>query len=76
MKAAPISNGELADQVRHCRLQTTHAQDKVKIWIEAKATGIEDTVVAALVQLGGVHKHGTPPRSHNARLLQIHLDAQ
>eukprot|EP00959_Pyramimonas_sp_CCMP1952_P435211 9113031-Pyramimonas_sp.AAC.1 len=61
-----LSKGVLADLVRHCRLQTTHSQDKFKIWTEAKATDIEDIVVQALVQIGRVHKHGTPPRSHNS----------
>ena len=56
-------NSQLADQARHCRLQTTHSQDKVKIWIEAKATGVEEIAAQSLAQLGGAHTRGTPPRS-------------
>jgi hypothetical protein len=60
--------------VKHCRLQTTFAGDKVKLFLAVSNTDLEQTVVNALVQLGGIHKHGTPPRSHNARLMQLHLD--
>eukprot|EP00959_Pyramimonas_sp_CCMP1952_P099744 2085640-Pyramimonas_sp.AAC.1 len=68
------TNSILADDIRHCRMQSTHNGEMTKIWIAADPPTLENTVANSLVQLGGVHKHSTPPRNHNARLVQLHLD--
>ncbi|CAK0882740.1 unnamed protein product, partial [Prorocentrum cordatum] len=69
------SNALLADKVHHCRMQTTHTGEFVKVWLKVDPPELENAVVAALVQLGGKHKHGIPPRSRGARVTQVHLDA-
>ncbi|CAK0889547.1 unnamed protein product, partial [Prorocentrum cordatum] len=69
------SDALLADKIHHCRMQTTHTGEFVKLWLKVDPPELENAVVAALVQLGGQHKHGAPPRSHGARVMQVHLDA-
>ena len=67
-------NATLADQVKHRRMQTTHTGELVKLWLKVEPQELEQVAVNSLVQLGGKHKHGVPPRSHNSRRLQVHLD--
>ena len=67
-------NSKLADTILHCRMQTTHSGEFVKVWIAVEPKQIEQVIVDSLVQLGGKHKHGVPPRSHGARVMQLHLD--
>ena len=71
-----MTNDVLASDVKYCRVACARDRATVKIFLEASQTGIQKEVVEAMVQLGAAVTKGTPPKSHQGRLLQMSsLDA-
>ncbi|CAK0794630.1 unnamed protein product, partial [Prorocentrum cordatum] len=48
-------NSKLADNILHCRMQTTHSGEFVKVRLAVEPKQIEQVLVDSLAQLGGKH---------------------
>ena len=71
---ASMTNEALNSHCTYCKISFTHDRSTMKIFLEASGSGIQVEVLAGLVQLGATIKRGTPPRSHQERLMQLALD--
>ncbi|CAK0875797.1 unnamed protein product [Prorocentrum cordatum] len=69
-----MTNEKMCDTVRHCRISYTHDRKTMKIHISAESSGVVPQLLDSLKQLGAEIKRGTPPRSHNERIMQLLLD--
>ncbi|CAK0892142.1 unnamed protein product, partial [Prorocentrum cordatum] len=69
-----MTNETLDSHCRFCKIGFTHDRATMKIFLEASGSGIQVEVLAGLVQIGASIKRGTPPRSHQERLMQLALD--
>ncbi|CAK0825075.1 unnamed protein product [Prorocentrum cordatum] len=69
-----LTNDTLASQVKYCRASYTHERSVMKIFLEASQTGIQPEVLSPLVPCGASIKKGTPPKSHQERLVQLAFD--
>eukprot|EP00959_Pyramimonas_sp_CCMP1952_P463101 9484335-Pyramimonas_sp.AAC.1 len=71
IKGGPtIANETLCMQVRHCRISFTRDRKLMKIHVEAHKTGVQLQLLDPFKQLGAKLMKGTPPLSHQGRLMQ------
>ena len=70
-----MTNDNLCDHIRHCRISCAQDRKVLKIHVEAKDTNIQPQLLDSLRQLGAEVKRGSPPKSRQERLMQILLDS-
>ena len=62
------------DHARFCRVNRTYQSEQARITLSVDRSGVQDSVVNALQQLGAARKYGRAPSTQLARELQQRLD--
>ena len=62
------------DHARFCRVDRTYQSEQARITLSVDRSGVRDSVVSALQQLGAARKYGRAPPTLLARELQQWLD--
>ena len=62
------------DHARFCRVDRTYQSEQARITLSVDRSGVRDSVVSALQQLGAARKYGRAPPTQLARELQQWLD--
>ena len=64
------------DHARFCRVDRTYQSEQARVTLSVDRSGVRDSVVSALQQLGAARKYGRAPPTQLARELQQWLDTQ